>query len=211
LWAVAGAGVDRVFAVGAGDPFTIDGLPPATDVTLDVAAIDVRGTVLRKEVSAVTTAPMAHVILNEVLANPLGPEPAEEWVEIVNDGAAPADLGGYVLVDSGGETPLPSATLAPGAFALLVNETFVAADGVDPEPAAGTLILRVPHLGKNGLSNAGEALSLMDAGGAVVSRFPATPKPKAGRSVARLAPAAPDDVPSSFAIATPSPGGTNVW
>jgi hypothetical protein len=211
LWAVAGGGVDQVFAAGAGDPFAIGGLPPATDVTLDVAAIDERGTVLRMLLAAVTTTPMAHVILNEVLANPLGPEPAAEWVEIVNDGRAPVDLAGYALVDGGGETPLPAASLAPGAFALIVNASFSEQDGADPCPAPGTLILRVPHLGKNGLSNAGEALALRDAHGGLVSRFPAAPKPKAGWSVARRAPLVPDGAKDGFALATPSPGRTNVF
>ena len=211
LWAVAGSGVDSVLTTSAGDPFVITGLPPATDVALDVAAIDAHGTLFRMQSTAVTAAPMPHVIINEVVADPQGPEPAAEWVEIVNDGPAPADLGGYTLLDGGGETALPTATLAPGAFALLVNESFdeQACSGACPAP--GTLILRVPHLGKNGISNAGEALTLRDGGGAVVSRFPPSPKPKAGKSVARRTPAAPDLLSASFALAEPTPGQTNAW
>jgi hypothetical protein len=211
LWAVAGAGTDQVFSTSPGDPFVIAGLPPSTDVTLDVAVIDDRGATLRALFQATTAAARPHVVLNEVLANPLGPEPDQEWVEIVNDGPAPASLEGYTLLDAGGETPLPPVTLDPGAMALIVNESFVAADGVDPAPAPGTLILRVTRLGKNGLSNAGEPLTLLDGTGAVVSRFPALPRPKAGRSVARRAPAAPDALPGSFDLAAPSPGRTNGW
>lgn len=211
LWAVSGAGVDSVLTTSAGDPFAIAGLPPATDITLDVAAIDARGTLLRMLSAAVTATPMPHVILNEALADPLGAEPSAEWVEIVNDGQAPADLGGYTLLDGGGETVLPPVTLAPGAFALLVNEAFDEQACVEPCPAPGTLLVRVPHLGKNGLSNAGEPLTLRDGGGVTVSRLPASPKPKAGQSVARIAPAAPDGLAGSFALAEPSPGRTNVW
>jgi hypothetical protein len=211
LWAIAGAGVDRVIAAGAGDPFVISGLPPSTDVLLDVAAVDERGTVLRMLTSAVTAAPMPHVILNEVLANPLGPEPAAEWVEIVNDGGSAVELGGYLLQDGGGVTTLPAATLMPGAFALLVNQGYSEQGGSDPAPAPGTMIVRVPHLGKNGLANGGEALTLLDPQGVVVSRFPATPKPKAGLSVARRSPATPDEAKDGFARATPSPGSPNVW
>jgi hypothetical protein len=211
LWVVAGAGVDSVLTTGPGDPFVISGLPPATDATLDVGAIDARGTVFRMLVTAVTSAPMPHVVLNEVLANPLGPEPAQEWVEIVNDGHAPVDLGGYVLVDGGGETALPPAVLGPGAFALLVNDAFDPQATADPCPAPGTRLLRVPHLGKNGLSNAGEPLGLRDPDGVVVSRLPSTPKPKPGRSLARLTPAAPDGLAASFALAAPSPGRANAW
>jgi hypothetical protein len=210
LWAIAGAGVDRVIAAGAGDPFVISGLPPATDILLDVAAVDGRGTVLRMLTSAVTAAPMAHVVLNEVLANPLGPEPDAEWVEIVNDGAASVALDGYLLVDGGGATALPPATLPPGAFALLVNQGFDEQGGSDPAPAPGTMILRVPHLGTKGLANAGEPLSLVDPTGVVVSRFPASPKPKAGLSVARRSPETPDDAKDGFVRAVPTPGSPNV-
>lgn len=211
LWAVAGAGVDAVIAVGAGDPFVIAGLPPSTDLTLDVAAVDARGTVLRMLLTAATLAPMPHVIINEVLADPLGTRPRQEWVEIVNDGPASADLDGYTLVDGSGDTALPPATLAPGAYALLVNETFAEQDGVDPVPVPGTLLLRVPHLGKHGLSRTGEALVLRDGGGNVVSRFLGAPRPKAGSSVARRVVTSPDALPAAFALATPSPGRKNVW
>ncbi len=156
-----------------------------------------------------TLPPSPHVILNEVLANPLGPEPQQEWVELYNDGSLPVDLDGYLLADLGGETLLPAALLAPGAFALIVNEGFVEDDGHDVAPFAGTLILRVPKLGQAGLTNAGEPLSLRDAAGAVVSRFPAGPKTKAGMSLSRRSPEAPDLSPAGFVQAAPSPGGPN--
>lgn len=209
LWAIGGPGVDAVIAVGAGDPFTVAGLLPSTELTLDVAAVDPRGTRVRMLTSAVTEPPMPHVILNEALANPLGPEPVSEWVEIVNDGQAPADLDGYSLTDGGGKTALPKATLAPGGYALIVNEGYVEDNGLDPRPPQGALILRVPHLGKNGLANAGEPLALSDAQGNIVSRFPALPKPKAGMSVARRAPISPDAPSSSWAVAAPTPGVAN--
>lgn len=210
LWAVAGATVDRVIAVGAGDPFVITGLPPATDVVLDVVAIDARGTRAGMLVATVTAAPMPHLILNEVLANPLGPEPDSEWVEIVNDGLGAVDLEGYALSDGGAESVLPPFLVPPGGFVLIVDEGWEQG-GSDVPPEAGTPVLRVPHLGKSGLSNSGEALTLLDPKGAVVSRFPASPKPKAGLSVARLAPSLPDGLAASFAVAAPSPGKHNVW
>jgi hypothetical protein len=152
---------------------------------------------------------MPHLVLNEVLANPVGPEPAQEWVEIVNDGAAPAELAGYVLVDLGGETLLPAATLQPGRFALIVNETFVENDGYDVPPAPSTQILRVPKLGQGGLANGGEPLLLRAPDGAVASRFPLAPKPKAGMSVSRRDPGEPDARPQAFLVTTPTPGQPN--
>ena len=211
LWTVLGDGLDEVFLTGPGDEFVLAPLPPLTAISLDVAAVDTAGAIRSTTFAATTKAAMPHLILNEVLANPLGPEPDQEWVEIVNDGTVTADLGGYILRDLGGEVALPEGALPPGGFALIVNEGFVEDDEIDAPPAAGTLLLRVPKLGKDGLSNAGEPLKLEDALGTVVSRFPAIPKPKPGRSVLRVTPRSPDGVASSFAVAAelPTPGTPN--
>lgn len=209
LWAIGGQGLDRVLSTSAGEPFVLAGLPPASPITLQITTLDNAGAATRLLFATSTLPPSPHLIVNEVLANPLGPEPQQEWVELYNDGSLPVDLAGYLLADVGGETSLPEATLAPGAFALIVNEGFVEDDGQDPRPAPGALILHVPKLGHAGLSNAGEPLSLRDAGGAVVSRSPAGPKTKPGMSLSRRAPTTPDLAPAGFALATPSPGAPN--
>ena len=69
-----------------------------------------------REDSAVlfTQAPMPHLVINEVLANPIGPEPHQEWVELYNDGAVAAELADFALCDIGGEAWLPEAVLEPG-------------------------------------------------------------------------------------------------
>jgi hypothetical protein len=211
LWAIQGEGIDAVFAVTAEEPFVIAPLPASTKLTLDVTTINNRGDALRTFFSATTLPPMAHVILNEVLANPLGSEPAQEWIELVNDGSVPAELAGYVVIDVGGKTLLPNGVLAPGGFALLVNEGFMEGDDYDPAPSPGTLILHVPKLGKDGLANSGEPLKLLRSDGMVVSHFPSDPKPKPGTSVARRTPSAPDERPASFVVAQPSPGRKNTW
>lgn len=207
LWAVRSrvAG-ETVRATRGGEPWVLHGLTPDSHADLTLVTLDAQGRAHHQSLTVFTDPPMPHVVISEVLANPLGPEPDQEWVELYNDGLAPADLTGYALGDLGGTTPLPPATLAPGAFALVVNETFLEDDEIDPVPAPGTALLRVPKLGKDGLKNDGEPLKLLDAGGQVVSRFPIAPKPKAGESVARVSPAAPDGVASSFAVSTPTPG-----
>jgi hypothetical protein len=211
LWTVVGSGTDTVLVTGPGDPFLIVGLTPASPITLDVVTVDAQGTLARSPFMATTLPPRPHVVINEVLSYPLGPSPAQEWVELLNDGRAPAELGGYVLHAGSGTTPLPAASLAPGAFALVVGQDYVPTDGVDEPPAPGTLILSVPHLGKRGLSHAGVALALLDGDGQTISSFPAKPKPKQGSSVARRSPSAPDTLPGSFATATPTPGRINTF
>jgi hypothetical protein len=210
LWAIAGEGLDLVIASGPGDPFLVSPLPPLHTIALDLVVVDAAGRSARSAFSAVTLAPMPHVVITEALANPLGPEPGQEWVELYNDGLIGADLGGYLLLDVGGETALPQATLPSGGYALVVNESFVEDDELDPPPAPGTLILRVAKLGKNGLANGGEPLRLKDEGGLVVSRTPATPAPGPGMSLSRISPQAPDGLAASFAPGWPTPGQENI-
>lgn len=207
-------GRETVARVDAGGFLSVIGLIPA-------AANDVRGTVFTpsrpsQDVFFIAHAlpPLDRVVLNEVLANPLGPEPEQEWVELVNAGFTTVQLAGWTLSDGVGESTLPEWSLPPGGFALVVNESFDATSSVDVAPPPSVALLRVPALGKSGLSNAGEALSLSSASGQLVSRFPALPKPsKGGRSVARISPEAVDVDPSAFAHhAEPgaSPGAPNV-
>jgi hypothetical protein len=109
-----------------------------------------------------------------------------------------------VLEDAGGRSSFPDIALAPASFALVVTDAFIADDGVHPPPAAATLLVRVPALGRAGLSNEGEKLTLRDPLGNAVSTFPAI-KTKNGVSIVRIAPDAPDTDPASF---VPSPNGS---
>jgi hypothetical protein len=213
LWVVASPelGIDHVFATAGGDPFGIAPLAPLTSLGLGVTTLDIAGGAASVVVSVSTLAPMPHVIINEVYANPLGEEPEQEWIEIVNDGAVAADLAGYVVADIGGKSALPSVELPPGGFALIANEAYdELEDELDPAPPPGALIVRVPGLGRSGLSNGGEPIKLLDAAGIVLSRAPATPKPKAGWSVARVSPLAVDGLATSFKLSRPTPGSPNV-
>jgi len=212
LWVVASPelGLDHVFTTADGDPFGIAPLAPLSSVGLDVTTIDIAGGAVGAFVSASTLAPMPHVIINEVYANPLGEEPEQEWIEIVNDGAVEADLAGYVVADIGGKAVLPSVLLPPGGLALIANEVYNEMDDeLDPVPPPGALIVRIPNLGRSGLSNGGEPIKLLDAAGIVLSRAPAAPKPKPGWSLARVSPSAVDGLATSFKIARPTPGLPN--
>ena len=110
-----------------------------------------------------------------------------------------------VAVDGG--TPLPDVLVPPGARVLIVNEGYDATGKWDPAPATDTLVVRVPKLGKDGLSNEGEPLELVLASGEVSSRFPAI-KAKAGRSVYRLSVKSLDEFAMS-ALGASTPGAAN--
>ena len=211
LWALEAADASLVHIAFEGTRFLLRPLPPATTVTIRAAAVDAAGRLIEIEQKVETLAARAHLVVNEVMATPLGPEPAQEWIELYNDGLAPAELGGLELDVNGTKTVLPEATLAPGAYALVVSEAFVVGEGSDPPPASGTLLVRVPKLGKQGLSNEGPTITLRTADGVTLSRFPSL-KPKKGVSVIRVRPDALDELPSSFALdplGSSSPGSAN--
>lgn len=190
--------------------FVLTGLVPSSDVTVAGTATDLGGQESPFVARFRTAKPRPHVVINEVLANPLGPEPAEEWVELENDGADAIDLTGFVLSDSGGDTVLPRALLEPGGFALVVGNGFEAAGGQDPPPAPGTVLLRVPRVGSAGLSNSGEALRLSSATGQPLSRFPAIAAPKPGVSTVRRSPSAPDEDEGAF-FSSPDGSSSPGW
>ena len=210
LWGIVGSGIEMVTKSESKGKFIIKGFSPNADISLGIVTVDSFGRTQRGSFTATTKPLSAHLVLNEVLANPIGPEPHQEWVEIYNDGQMDTTLAGYHILDIGGDTVLPDVVLPAGQFALVVNETFVEDDEVDVGPLPEAILVRVPVLGKSGLSNSGELLRLVDPEGHTISRFPALPKPKAGKSVSRRTPDAPDGVSSSFAITKPTPGLRNV-
>ncbi len=207
LWIVHSARGALVEVSAAGRPLTIDGLRPDAQERLWGSTHDLSGASAAFELELHTAAPRARPILNEALADALGPEPQSEWVELLNDGTLAVDLGQYSLQDGGGRTPLPHETLAPQEYALLVRDDF-APNASDEPPAAGARLIRLPTLGKSGLSNAGERLSLVDSAGAECSVLPALAG-KAGQSLARRTPASEDSDPKAFDFGTPTPGVAN--
>lgn len=210
LWSVqgaAGTGIDRVFSASGGAR-SIWPLPTEASLLLTVTTVDALGGVASTSQFVRTKSPMAHLVIDEVLANPVGPEPRQEWVELVNDGLVAASLVGMALVDVDGETLLPDVVVPPGARVLIVNEGYDPSGKWDPAPVPETIFARVPKLGKDGLSNEGEPLELLASTGEVVSTFPAK-KAKAGRSVYRTDPKSLEDFATS-AFGGSSPGAPNL-
>jgi len=135
--------------------------------------------------------------ITEVLANPAGSENTQEFVEIYNAGSETEELGGLLLADKAGSDTLPSGSLSPGAYAIIVPESYDAADGKDPAPRDGTLVVRVTgRLAGDGLANAGEPVRLLTASGFVISQYggwvDVSATAWAGKSVKRTSPAACD-------------------
>ncbi len=178
---------------------------PGTSVILEGSVLTSSGRRDDFELSVQLGPARRHVVLNEVLANPLRDEASGEWIEIINDSATVAQLGGLWLEDTTGHAALPMAELEPGELALLVAPGFHAT-APDVLVPAHTRVLELSSLGERGLANSGETLLLVGEEG-VVSRFPALNAAHAGVSWARRTPDAPDDQASSFAE-QPRPGAS---
>ena len=141
---------------------------------------------------AVTVPPdLMPLAITEVLANPAGAEPTQEFVEIRNLGAEAMELQGLAIADAKGMDVLPAATLEAGAYALIVASGFDAASPKDTPPRAGVPLVRVDtRIGSDGLSNSGEVVRLLSARGNVVSSYGAAVDVSAtswsGKSVHRI-------------------------
>lgn len=187
------------------------GLAPGSELSLSGSVLSSFGELHTFRQSQTLRPAARHLVLNEVLANALGPEPDAEWVELVNDAEQAVSLAGLWLEDSGGSFALPDVELAAGEMVLLVSEAF-RASGLDVPLPEAVRLLRLPSLGARGLSNGGEALLLVGREG-VVSRFPLLAAPHAGRSMARRSLDGADDDPAGFAEHAgqgASPGAPNV-
>ncbi|XXY36801.1 lamin tail domain-containing protein [Sorangium sp. So ce260] len=106
----------------------------------------------------------ATVIINEVLANEPGSDPAGEFVEIVNVGAGTASLAGWTISDSSStrHTFPAGASLASFAAVVVYGNASAAPDNVSGAVSAST--------GSLSLSNSGgDTVTLKNALGATVS------------------------------------------
>jgi hypothetical protein len=191
-------------------PFASMGLRgPAS---LFVEGHDRSGNVGASAATPVTLPDLPPLAITEILSNPAGPEPAQEFVEIVNTGAGDVDLAGLWLEDGKGRDVLPSAILPAQAFALIVASGFDGAAPGDVPPKPGTLIVRVDsRLGGDGLSNDRDVVRLALPGGTVITSYDGSTSTAAaawnGRSLHRRA-GSTCDTPSSWSSvpALPTPG-----
>jgi hypothetical protein len=195
----------RIHQVGAALPATVDG-------TLWVDIVDLAGNRAVTRSFAVHHEGAPQVEISEVLANPRGPEPAQELVELHNRSAEAVSLDGWQLDDGDdgvGVNVLPAVSLPPGQRAVVVGPRYDLLSSADPPLAAGALLIRLDKtVGALGLSNGGEALALRDAQGRLVSTyggfFAFDSKQLEGQSAQRVSGRC--DLPQSWHIAPPSPG-----
>jgi Lamin Tail Domain len=173
---VRAGGIEQALAAGEGSTlFDVSArfarLPAGAPGELVARAVDWAGN--RGEASplpVVVPATVPPIAITEVLPNPAGPEATQEFVELRNVGTAPLSLEGLTIEDSGGADPLPAVTLEPGQYAVVVAAAFDPLDSRDPAPRG--MLLRVEgRIGRDGISNFGEAVRLRGRDGQVLSRY----------------------------------------
>ena len=174
--AVDAAARESVVPAGPVDIGLRLGVGAAAEVTATLQAWDLAGRLAERtsvHVLGDSFDPAAPPLaLTEVLANPRGREPAQEFVELTDLRSAgePLLVGGLRLVDGpqgaldlGRGDPLPPFTSAPGQRHVVVPAAYDPAAGDDPGPPPGTSLVRVDaSLAAGGLKNSpGEALVLV--------------------------------------------------
>jgi hypothetical protein len=128
---------------------TVSGLAPATSYDVRLAVEDDEGHALQLAPLRVTTvAVLPKVRISEVMASPPAPVPRSdgEYLELWNEGAAPADLSPLALAGADGVSrpllgvpPPEPVILLPGRRALAVGASFDAGRYAIP---AGVPVLR---------------------------------------------------------------------
>lgn len=181
LWALGLGGYAHVQQVQNGQAFVIPDLGNEPSVELITTVFDPAGRTQSLQSVIAMPPPGPRIVNNEVMSNPVGPEPMQEWIELVNAGF----LSGMVLKDSGGGLELPATVVHPGEYVLVVRDDFDASLPGDVPVADFVKLVRVPQIGQSGLSNAGESLTLLATSGDTISRFLAVPAKTAGFSIAR--------------------------
>lgn len=195
---------------------------------MTVAATDVEG---RRTGTFATwegrEVPYGFLAITEVLANPKGPEPTAEFVELYDtrtEGPA-VSVSGLRLADEtwpdieaqlqAGATPpgdeVPAFVSSPGQYTLVVGPGFDPSGDVHPAP--GTLIVALESsLGEGGLTNSGEPVTLYVHGPQAVAvslygdHIYAGGSGYNGRSVVRDQPEACDAAAAWRIADVPTPG-----
>ncbi len=183
------------------------GLEPGVPASVSLMIKDINENKDEIEIS-VTGQDGPPIAITEVLADPNGPEPAQEFIEIMNFGAYEIDLSGWMIDDNGdanGTNNLikDNTVLASGQTAVVASAAYNPQDGQDPAPdPAALMIILDSTICSNGLKNSeAETVELYDASGRLVSQYLGQAgNPKEGRSAIRLRAELPDNDQLAFGL-----------
>lgn len=182
--------------------FTVERLAPGVPLPASLTLFGLDGAEAWVEWSLETAADLAPVFITEVRADPDGPEPDQEYVELHNASDAPIDLLGFRITDDSmrtGDILAAPAVLPARGYALVVGAGFDPDGAADDPVPPGIPLFRVDaSIGGGGLANEGEPVYLRDAAGRRVSAAPAMAAPSSGVCIVRAATDGRTGDPSSF-------------
>lgn len=187
----AGEQTVRALAERAETTLWLRALVPDTFYPLRMAAESLSGATTEVETLVSTHPALPRLTITEVLADPLGPDPEQEYVELLNYGDVPVPLAGLALADSAereGERITSGVVVPPGGRVLLVAARFEASatHGDAPIPPGLPLVRLDGPIATGGLSNTGEPLFLRDAEGRRLSAVPGVAGGVEGRCLVRV-------------------------
>lgn len=127
-----------------------------------------------------STSGKAVVVLSEIMFDPDGEESADEFVELYNNAAIPANLTGWMLSDGAGTDTLVDAGMGllaiPWQYVLIIDPDYIedgsmTYDGLVPDNAL-VVTITSGTFGSRGFSNSEpENVRLLDESGVIVSEF----------------------------------------
>ena len=160
-----------------GTPGTVNSTPPASDVPAD------------------DKSQPGDVLINEVMANPVGLTvlPETEYIEIFNASEEDISLNGWVFVYDGKETKLPNTIIPSGGYAVLYRY------GREIYVAPGALSLGISNF-PAAIANTSKTIGIKNSKGVFIDEM-TYPNASAGKSYERA-------VDDTWHISTDEKGGT---
>jgi hypothetical protein len=174
-------------------------------LTVECLGADGRAHDTQRLTRIATAAALPRVRITEVVARPHSTS-AQEYVELLNDDTAPADLSGYALAQGTARSSLPAGSvIAPGQRALVVGASFdprgVPAQGDPPVAPGTTLIALTGSVAGRGLRDTGADVTLTDETGRILSHLPGSVPsraPRAGVGIVRAERDLDDEDPAAW-------------
>jgi hypothetical protein len=164
----------RALAASSRVALALAGLGSSARAHGTLTVVDLADRRLEVPVTLATTEPLAPIVIAEVCADPEGPEPDQEWIELENLGDRDVPLEGLAIADRADAvgTRITSHRVIPArGRVLLGGEGF---DAMRASAPPGALVVRVGRtIVPSGLANAGEPLFLRDAMGRRLAHVPA--------------------------------------
>ena len=121
---------------------TYSGSIPSEDVTYDgldyyIRARDDYNNIVTEPLTGAATSPLQimvipcpyRLVINEIMFDPSGPEPADEWVEVYNDTSSAVDISSWTFSDLDANYVIPDDTIIPGYGYFVFGYSSSAANG----------------------------------------------------------------------------------